>query len=152
MSINAHLNFQALYPMMVSTIFTTDLVYGGLLTCTVLAGTVLGQMIGSATAVIGGHIKWKLVFACISMTAFNGGIAGAGENKNLATALSCLGAIMVGILEGYAVGLVTIVIDDQKELGAAGGVFGSLRTIGAVISSELYISFLGECDEANLRT
>jgi len=130
------MSFQDLYPMMVSMIFTSDLVYSGILTCTVLAGTVGGQMLGTATAVVGGHIKWKLVFACTAMTAFNGGMAGVGENKHLATALSFLGALMVGALEGYAIGLVTIVIDDQREIGAAAGVFGSLRTIGAVVSSK----------------
>lgn len=122
---------------MVSTIFTSNIVYGGVLSTSVTAGTILGQLIGTATAVVGGHMKLKLVVACVLMTAFNGGVGGAEQSKAIATTLSCLGAIMVGILEGYACGLVTIVIDDQKELGAAGGIFGSVRTLGSVVSSKL---------------
>ncbi|KAH0831572.1 hypothetical protein AYO21_01776 [Fonsecaea monophora] len=137
-----YFSISAIYPQMVAVLFTNDIVYGGILSCTVTAGTIAGQLIGTATAVVGGRMKWKLVASCVAMTAFNGGVAGAGEDKAIATALSCLGACMVGILEGYACGLVTIVIDDQKELGAAGGIFGSVRTIGAVVSTAIFTSIL----------
>lgn len=121
---------------MVSTLFTTDVVYGGLVSCAIGGGTVGGQIIGSISAVPGGHLRYKIMFGTLCMTVFIAGMAGAGQNQAIASALATLGSISVGAVETWMVTLVTIVIDDQSEMGTAAGVFGSIRSAGGVLASK----------------
>lgn len=44
---------------------------------------------------------------------------------------------MVGLLEVVVSTAVTIVIDDQSEIGTAAGVFGSIRASSGVLASKL---------------
>lgn len=126
---------------MVTTLFTTDVVYAGLLTCAISASTVLGQCVGSGLTVLGGHSKEKMMGATCGMTAFIGAMAAAGESKAIATALVCMGSLSVGLLEGVANGVVTVVVD-PKEIGVAVGTFTSLRTVGGMIASKSHPSSL----------
>jgi hypothetical protein len=43
---------------------------------------------------------------------------------------------MVGVLEVFVSTAVTIVIDDQSEIGLAAGVFGSIRAAAGVLASK----------------
>lgn len=88
-----------IFPQMVATIFTADVVEGGLLSCTVGGGACAGYFIGSWIAVPGGHMKYKLMFAAAGLCAFVGGVAGAVESQATASALATCGGIMVGLLE-----------------------------------------------------
>lgn len=121
---------------MVATLFTTDAVYGGLVSCAIGGGVCGGQVLGSVVAIPGGHLKYKIIFGALCMTVFIGGMAGAGQNQAVASSLVTLGAISVGAVETWMVTLVTIVIDDQSEMGTAAGVFGSIRSVGGVLASK----------------
>ena len=79
-------------------------------------------------------MRFKLIFVTACLTAFVGGIAGAGQSKTIATALITMGSISLGAIEALAIGVVTIVIPDQKEMGVASGAFSSLRSVGGVIA------------------
>lgn len=46
---------------------------------------------------------------------------------------------MVGLLEVVVSSAVTVVIDDQSEIGAAAGVFGSIRAAAGVLASKLHL-------------
>jgi hypothetical protein len=124
---------------MIATLFTTDVVYGGLLSTAIGGGTAAGQFGGSLIATPGGHMKWKLIIVTACLTAFVGGMAGAKQNQAVASALITLGSASLGAIEALAIGVVTIVIDDQKEMGVASGVFSSLRSVGGVIASKFNI-------------
>jgi hypothetical protein len=124
---------------MISTLFTTDIVYGGLLSTAIGGGTAAGQFRGSLIATPGGHMRWKLVIVMACLTAFVGGMAGAKQNQAVASALITLGSASLEAIEALAIGVVTIVIDDQKEMGVASGAFSSLRSVGGVIASKLSV-------------
>ena len=125
-----------IYPTMIATLFSTDIVYGGLLSTAIGGGTAAGQFGGSLIATPGGHMRWKLIIVTACLTAFVGGMAGAKQNQAVASALITLGSASLGAIEALAIGVVTIVIDDQKEMGVASGVFSSLRSVGGVIASK----------------
>ena len=125
-----------IYPTMIATLFSTDIVYGGLLSCAIGGGTAAGQFGGSLIATPGGHMRWKLIFVTACLTAFVGGMAGARQDQAVASALITLGSASLGAIEALAIGVVTIVIDDQKEMGVASGVFSSLRSVGGVVASK----------------
>lgn len=120
---------------MVSALFTSDIVYGGLISCAVGGGVCIGQFTGTLIATPGGFIRLKLIIICAMMCAFIGGIAGAGQSQQIASALAVMGSISVGLLESIGNGIVTIIIDDQSEMGTAVGVYGSIRSAGGVLAS-----------------
>jgi hypothetical protein len=119
---------------MVTTLFTDDVVKGGLLSCAIGGGVGCGQIFGSIVAIPGGHIKWKLIASTICMTAFTAALAGA-KTENAAVVLATLAAMSVGVLQIFGLTMVTMVVD-PLDLGTAGGVFGSICTMGGVIASK----------------
>lgn len=124
------------FPVMVATLFETDPIRGGLVSCAVGGGVCAGQFFGSFLTVPGGHLKYKMVFVTASMTAFLAGLSGATNSESTATALAVMAGLMVGLLETAVSTAVTIVIDDQSEIGTAAGVFGSIRAASGVLASK----------------
>ena len=125
-----------LFPQMVAFLYTTDIVEGGLVSCCVGGGVVAGQFFGSWLAVPGGHLKYKLMFVTAGLCAFVAGLAGATNSQALGSTLAVLSGLMVGLLEVSVSTMVTIVIEDQSEMGTGAGVFGSLRGAGGVLASK----------------
>ncbi|KAF2168747.1 hypothetical protein M409DRAFT_52771 [Zasmidium cellare ATCC 36951] len=127
-----------LFPVMVASLYTTDIVRGGLISCAIGGGVCCGQFIGSWIAVPGGHMKWKLIFVTAGLTGFTAGLAGSTENEAAGSACATLAGICVGVLEVMVSTTVTIVLDDQSEMGTGAGVFGSLRGAGGVLATAIY--------------
>lgn len=125
---------------MAAALLTTDVIHAGLLSSAVSGGVVAGEFLGAVTATPGGHIRWKLMFAMVGTTAFIGALAAATEKVGMATAFVVLAGMFVGIIEAYTTSLVTIVIDDQTDIGVAVGTYGSLRSVGGAITSKSKIS------------
>ncbi|KAK5022839.1 hypothetical protein LTR13_011403 [Exophiala sideris] len=126
---------------MVGALITSDIVEAGLLSCAIGGGVGAGQFLGSLLASPGGHIRWKLIFSVVAFTAFSAGLAGA-KIRGTASALATLASVFIGALESLAVTMVTIVIPDQSELGAAGGAFGSIRSMGGVLATAILSTVL----------
>ena len=126
-----------IYPTMVSTLFTTDIVRGGLLSCAIGGGVGAGQFSASLWASPGGMFRWKVFFSVAACTAFTAGLA-AAKTEGVASALAVMSAFFIGSLESLAGVSVTMVIKDQTEIGVAAGVYGSIRSLAGVLASELY--------------
>lgn len=124
-----------IYPTMVATLFTTDIVKQGLLSVAIGGGVGLGQFGASCVANVGGNIRWKIFGTVAACTAFSAGLAGA-KTQETASALAVLCSICIGGLESFAGVAVTIVITDQTEIGAAAGAYGSIRSIAGVLGSK----------------
>lgn len=131
----------AIFPIMVASLYTTDPIEGGLVASCVGAGVCAGQFIGSWIAVPGGQMRLKLVFSAVGLCAFVAGLAGATDSKAAGSALAVCGGLMVGLLEVIVSTVVTIVIDDQSEIGTAAGVFGSIRAAAGVLASKYSLAF-----------
>ena len=86
-------------------------------------------------------MKWKLIFVTAGLTGFTAGLAGSTENEAAGSACATLAGICVGVLEVMVSTTVTIVLDDQSEMGTGAGVFGSLRGAGGVLASKLSSTF-----------
>ncbi len=95
-----------------------------------------GQFIGSFVAVPGGYLKYKLIFYTAGLCAFAGGLAGSTSSVVVGEALAYCTGLMIGLLEVTISTVVTIVIDDQSEMGTAAGVFGSTRGAAGVLASK----------------
>jgi hypothetical protein len=121
---------------MVATLYTTDVVEAGLVSSCIGGGVAAGMIIGSFIAVPGGHFRFKLIFSAFGTCAFVAGLAGATRSQAIGSALAVMGGFMVGLLEVFVSIAVTIVIDDQSEIGLAVGVFGSIRAAAGVLASK----------------
>lgn len=121
---------------MVSILYTQDIIRGGLIVSCVGSGVALGQFTGSLIAVPGGQLRAKIIFFSCGVCAFTAGLAGATSSEKVGIALAVCAGFSVGVLEIIIATAVTIVIDDQSEIGAAGGVFGSIRSAAGVLASE----------------
>ena len=126
----------ALFPIMVATLYTTNVVRAGLVSSCVGGGVCAGQFIGSLIATPGGRFRFKLIFVSCGTCAFVGALAGTTRNQAMGEALAVCAGFMVGVLEVCVSTAVTIVIDDQSEIGMAAGVFGSIRAVAGVLASK----------------
>jgi hypothetical protein len=121
---------------MVATLYTTDIVEAGLVSCATGGGVCGGQFIGSFIAVPGGKLRIKLIVISAGLCAFTAGLAGATDSQATGSALATCAGLCIGMLEVIISTVVTIVLDDQSEIGTGAGVFGSLRGADGVIASE----------------
>lgn len=134
--LSADTDLLALFPVMVATLYTTNVVRAGLVSSCVGGGVCAGQFIGSLIATPGGNFRFKLIFVSCGTCAFVGGLAGATRSQAIGEALAVCAGFMVGVLEVFVSTAVTIVIDDQSEIGLAAGVFGSIRAAAGVLASK----------------
>lgn len=125
-----------LFPIMVSALYTTDPIRAGLVSCAIGGGVCSGQTIGSFIAVPGGHLRYKMIFVTAGLTAFTAALAGCLDNEAAGAACATMAGFFIGVLEVVISTMVTIVLDDQSEMGTGAGVFGSLRGAGGVIASK----------------
>ncbi|KAK3668757.1 hypothetical protein LTR22_000237 [Elasticomyces elasticus] len=134
-------SLNVIYPTMVGALFTTDIVKAGLLTCVIGGGVAAGAFTSNLWAKSGGHFRWKLFFAVVACTAFSGALAGA-KTETKASALACVASYFIGSVEGLVGSAITIVVDDQTELGVAVGVYGSIRSIFGVLATSIFATIL----------
>lgn len=123
---------------MVAALYTQDVITAGLVASCIGSGVCAGQFIGSWIAVPGGMLKYKLIFISCGLCAFVAGLAGATDSQATGSALAVMGGVMVGLLEVIVSTAVTIVIDDQSEIGTAAGVFGSIRAAAGVLATGIF--------------
>lgn len=133
-------NFTVVYPTAVQVLFTTDIVYAGLLICAIGGGLGLGEIAGAALTTTGGHLKAKFIFSTVVATAFTASLAATTTSKAKSTALIVIAAAGIGMLESLTIVAVTIVIKDQSELGAGVGAYGSIRSMAGVIASKFLVA------------
>ncbi|KAK5717217.1 hypothetical protein LTR15_009106 [Elasticomyces elasticus] len=134
-------SLNVIYPTMVGALFTDDIVKAGLLTCVIGGGVAAGAFTSNLWAKSGGHFRWKLFFAVVACTAFSGALAGA-KTETKASALACVASYFIGSVEGLVGSAITIVVDDQTELGVAVGVYGSIRSIFGVLATSIFATIL----------
>ena len=126
---------------MVATLFTTDIVRAGLLSCAIGGGVGAGQFSASLWASPGGLFRWKLFLSVAACTAFTAGLAGA-KTEATASALAVMSAFFIGALESLAGVAVTMVLKDQTEIGVAVGVYGSIRSVAGVLASKFSLRMI----------
>jgi hypothetical protein len=83
-----------LWPQQVASLYTTDITYGGWLSCTVSAATALGQVVSGAIVRWGGNTRYWLIFSAVAMVGFVAALASlTPETKQTGIALSIVGPL-----------------------------------------------------------
>lgn len=86
----------------------------------------------------------------VLMTIFVGAAAANLRNESLTETLLFIGAFAGGSADGVAITLSTVVIVDQDEIGAAGGIAGGTRSAGSALGSVIYNTILSNMLSQNL--
>lgn len=148
-SVTVYYAFSIVWPQQVFAMYTTDLIKGGLLCSLVGAGTNIGQL---ASAVLGRHLGNQRIqfIVCVGLGgAFLGAVACATPyNMNTAAALLTIGCFFTGYIDSVGLAMAGICIKDQKDIGTAVGIAGSVRsavsTVGTAVYSVIF-TFLSTC-------
>ncbi|KAK4551369.1 hypothetical protein LTR86_011210 [Recurvomyces mirabilis] len=125
------------WPQQISTLWASDPIRIGWLSCVLGGGTLTGQILGGVL-VSRGKAKWQFVGAAVTMTAFIGAMASTnGNTLHTAEALCFLGSVSLGYVENVACTLVPFT-QEEKDIGASIGVLISGRTTIASIALAIY--------------
>lgn len=90
-------SINVIWPTEISALFTTDSIEIGWLSCTIGAGTVLGQVVAGATTKRIGKQRWQLVVCECFVTTFIGMLAAVTTSgRNIAIAGTFIGSFFVG--------------------------------------------------------
>ncbi|CAK7198194.1 hypothetical protein SEUCBS139899_000852 [Sporothrix eucalyptigena] len=131
-----------LWPSQVTAMFTTSVTYGGWLSCTVSAGTTLGQGTGGIIIRYGGNSRYLMIFAAVAMVGFVVSLASlTPETKSAGIALTILGPFWVGFIELSSMSLAPLFCKPE-DIGLASGMLASIRAAGGSIAVAVYETIL----------
>ncbi|KAI0839239.1 trichothecene efflux pump [Hypoxylon sp. FL0890] len=131
-----------LWPQQVKALYTSDITYGGWISCTVASATALGQIFGGFFVKWGGNVRYWIIFSTFSMVAFVGACASlTPETLNAGIAFTIVGPFFVGVIEVCALALAPLFCR-PVDIGLASGLLASIRSAGGSIAVAVYSSIL----------
>ncbi|KAI1384229.1 putative siderophore iron transporter [Hypoxylon trugodes] len=131
-----------LWPQQVKALYTSDITYGGWISCTVASATAIGQAVGGFFVNIGGNVRYWIIFSTFCMVAFVGACASlTPETLNAGIAFTMIGPFFVGVIEVFALALAPLFCR-PVDIGLASGLLASIRAAGGSIAVAVYSSIL----------
>lgn len=131
-----------LWPTIISTVYSTDVMTIGWHSSAVGGGILCGQVLSGFAISYIPKVKFQTIIAACLSFAFVTALASISEESNASfIAFGVLGCIAIGFVDNVTFPGVTLVIEPQ-DIGLASGVLGSIRAAGGAIAQALYISIL----------
>jgi hypothetical protein len=133
-----------LWPTIIGTVYTTNVLAIGWQSSVVGGGILLGQTLGGLAISFVPKVKWQTVIAACLAFAFVTSLSSLsqGEAAHAAfIAMGVLACVSIGFIDNITFPGVTLVIQPQ-DIGLATGVLGSIRAAGGAIAQALYVSVL----------
>ncbi|KAH8658641.1 fungal trichothecene efflux pump [Tricladium varicosporioides] len=131
-----------LWPTIIGTVYTTNVIAIGWQSSVVGGGILLGQVLGGFALSYVPKVKIQTVIASCLSFAFVTALSTISQGgHSLFIALGVLGCASIGFVDNITFPGVTLVIEPQ-DIGLATGVLGSIRAAGGVIAQALYVSVL----------
>ncbi|CAI6340163.1 unnamed protein product [Periconia digitata] len=131
-----------LWPTILSTIYTTDVMLVGWSSSVVGGGILLGQIAGGFAITYLPKAKWQLIILSIMGTAFLAAQAGMRADAYATfITLGILATFVIGWIDNVVFPGVTLLWESQ-DIGLATGVLGSIRAIGGAVAQTVYVSIL----------
>lgn len=131
-----------LWPTIIGTVYTTDVIKIGWQSSVVGGGTLLGQTFGGFAIAYLPKVKWQVIILSTMATAFLGGQAGMAVDAHATfIALGVMATFVIGWIDNITFPGVTLLYEAQ-DIGLATGVLGGIRSVGGAIAQTLYVSIL----------
>lgn len=135
-------SLSVLYPTIIQTIYTTDVIKIGWQCSAVGGGILLGQAVSGVALSYVPKLKFQAMTAAVFVLAFITAMASLSQDRWANTiAFAVLGCTAAGYIENIAVPGVTLLWGAQ-DIGLATGVLGSIRALGGAVAQSLYSSVL----------
>ncbi|KAH6622003.1 fungal trichothecene efflux pump [Boeremia exigua] len=130
------------WPSMVGSLFTNDIMKVGWLSCAVGGGLLLGQILGGAGVRFLPRMKIQMTVAGVIATAFTAAVAASNASTEArTTAFLLIGTIGAGYVENLTLSS-TAYLWDPADMGLVTGVLGAIRTAVSAIATSMYSSIL----------
>ncbi|RFU33262.1 hypothetical protein B7463_g3049, partial [Scytalidium lignicola] len=141
---SVYYGFSIVWPQMAAVLYADgDSTYAGWMSCAVPGGITLGQIVGGALAKIIGKTRYQILVVTAVGGALLAGVAGASpDSKNLPLALLVVGCVLIGWMESLTQTLSGICVYDQREIGVAVGIAGSIRSAVSSVATTIYSAVL----------
>ncbi|CAO2654543.1 Nn.00g112760.m01.CDS01 [Neocucurbitaria sp. VM-36] len=131
-----------LWPTILGTVYTTDVIKIGWASSVVGGGILLGQTFGGFALSYLPKVKWQLVVLSILGTAFLAAQAGLkADGYATFITLGVLATFVIGWVDNISFPGVTLLWEAQ-DIGLATGVLGSIRAMGGAVAQTVYVSIL----------
>lgn len=131
-----------LWPTIIGTVYTTDIIKIGWQSSVVGGGILLGQTFGGFAITYLPKVKWQVIILSIMTTAFLSGQAGMAADAHATfIALGLMATFVIGWIDNITFPGVTLLYEAQ-DIGLATGVLGSIRAVGGAVAQALYVSIL----------
>ncbi|CAM1501738.1 Fc.00g037220.m01.CDS01 [Cosmosporella sp. VM-42] len=131
-----------LWPTIIQTIYTTDVLKIGWQSSVVGGGVLLGQAISGIAISYVPKLKYQCIAAAITVLTFVTAMSSLSQNRWANTiAFGTIACTAVGYIENVAMPGVTLLWEPQ-DIGLATGVLGSIRALGGAVAQALYVSVL----------
>ncbi|KAJ0121963.1 trichothecene efflux pump [Diaporthe amygdali] len=145
-----YFSLTVLWPTIIGTLYTTDVMQIGWQSSVVGGGVLLGQTIAGFSISYVPKVKLQCIVASALTLAFSTSLTIISPDRWAATiALGILLLISVGFIENISLPGVTLVWEAQ-DIGLATGVLGSIRSLGGAVATALYSSVLANELDKNL--
>lgn len=129
-----------LWPTILQTVYTADVIQVGWQSSVVGGGVLLGQTLAGFALSYVPRIKIQcIIAAALVLTFFTALTTLSPDRLSVTIALGVLGCTAVGYLENITFPGVTLLWEPQ-DIGLATGVLGSIRGLGGAVAQALYMS------------
>ncbi|KAK6382759.1 hypothetical protein LTS17_003428 [Exophiala oligosperma] len=132
------------WPLMVKEFYSKgEALNGGYLACLIALGYVAGQVSAGLLSRHIGKARIQVIMAFFFGGMFLGLVATCTPtSKSRALGLVFVACYCIGWNEGVTTVLCTFAVHDQQDIGTAGGIAGSMRSLGGGILSTVYVAIL----------
>jgi len=135
-------SLQVLWPTQIQTMYTTETMRIGWISCTFSAATNVGALALGAVLAKLGHARLIYVVVVALETAFVAGMAGMTPHSlGGAVTLVALAGLCVGCVNLVSVTMIILRCRDEY-IGVAVGLAGTARTVGGAIATAIYSAVL----------
>lgn len=131
-----------LWPTIIGSVFTTDVMKIGWQSSVVGGGVLLGQSLAGFGISYIPKVKIQTIIAAVLSAAFVGSLASVAPDFHAGfITLGVFATVSIGYIDNISFPGVTLIFEAQ-DIGLATGALGSIRAMGGAIAQALYVSIL----------
>jgi MFS family permease len=136
--------FAIVWPQMVAVLYSDgNSIRSGWLSSIVGACFIAGQISGGILCKPIGRVKWQVLATMSIGGALLASMATcSADSLGRAIGLLCTACVLIGWTESVCLTLLTVTIDNQQEIGTAGGIGASMRSGLATVCQTIYLVVL----------